>query len=324
MNSERRLLIAVVSVFVGLGVVSAQEPPKPLDGPGPNMIYRQHIGPGGPEQTMEFIATEMSFSGKPVKGAPYAADVTNETTQTLADGNHIVRRTTGAFYRDNEGRTRREQTLPEIGPWSQSTPHQRIFITDPGASVSYELNPQTHTASKGLMGKETMMITGGGDVLAMRRGGLPSAEIGAVKAQMIEHSVKVEAEGTFEVAVSQSIHPDVKTESLGKRMIEGVQAEGMRSTFTIPAAAIGNEQPIVSVSERWYSPELQTVILSKRSDPRSGETVYQLTNIRRGEQPSDLFEVPSDYTLRDNKLEMEKMFRAREKAEEAKKVQEVK
>src|SRR5437667_7670880 len=234
MNSERRLLIAVVSVFVGLGVVSAQEPPKPLDGPGPNMIYRQHIGPGGPEQTMEFIATEMSFSGKPVRGAPYAAEVTNETTQTLADGNHIVRRTTGAFYRDNEGRTRREQTLPEIGPWSQSTPHQRIFITDPGASVSYELNPQTHTASKGLMGKETMMITGGGDVLAMRRGGLPSAEIGAVKAQMIEHSVKVEAEGTFEVAVSQSIHPDVKTESLGKRMIEGVQAEGTRSTVTIP------------------------------------------------------------------------------------------
>ena len=324
MNSERRLLIAVVSVFVGLGVVSAQEPPKPLDGPGPNMIYRQHIGPGGPEQTMEFIATEMSFSGKPVKGAPYAAEVTNETTQTLADGNHIVRRTTGAFYRDSEGRTRREQTLPVIGPWSQSAPHQRIFISDPVASVSYELDPQAHTASKGLMGRDTMMITGGGDVLAMRRSGLQQAEVAAGKAHIVEQAIKVEAEGTFEMAVSQSNHPDVKSESLGKRMIEGVQAEGMRSTFTIPAAAIGNEQPIVSVSERWYSPELQTAILSKRSDPRSGETVYQLTNIRRGDQPSDLFEVPSDYTLRDNKLEMEKMFRAREKAEEAKKVQEVK
>jgi|SRR5882762_596140 len=324
MNSEHRLLIAVISVVAALGVVSAQEPPKPLDVPGPNMIYRQHIGPGGPEQTMEFIATEMSFSGKPIKGAPYAADVTNETTQTLADGNHIVRRTTGAFYRDNEGRTRREQTLPEIGPWSQSTPHQRIFISDPVTSASYELNPETHTASKGQMGKETMMITGMGDVLATHRGGLPPAEVAAGKILM-EHSIRIESgtDGTFETAVSKPNHPDVKTESLGKKMIEGVQAEGTRSTFTIPAAAIGNEQPIVSVSERWYSPELQTVILSKRSDPRSGETVYQLTNIRRGEQPSDLFDVPSDYTLRDNKLEMEKMFRAREK-EEARKAQEAK
>jgi len=324
MSREHRLLIAGVSIFVaGLSVVSAQEPPKPLDGPGPNMFYRQHIFPAGPEQTVEFIATEMAFSGKPIKGAPYAADVTNETTQTLADGNHIVRKTTGAVYRDNEGRTRREQTMPEIGPWSQSAPHQRIFISDPVASVSYELNPQTHTASKALMGKEKMMFTGGGDVL-MRRGGLQPAEVAAGKARMLERSVRVESDGTFEVAVSQTNHPDVKTESLGKRMIEGVQAEGTRSTFTIPAAAIGNEQPIVTVSERWYSPELQTVILSKRSDPRSGETVYQLTNIRRGEQPSDLFEVPSDYTLRDNKLEMEKMFHAHEMAEEGKKAPEAK
>jgi len=322
--SERRLLISVISVIAGPGVISAQEPPKPLDGPVPNMIYRQHIGPAGPEQTMEFIATEMAFSGKPVKGAPYAADVTNETTQTLADGNHIVRRTTGAFYRDNEGRTRREQTLPEIGPWSQSTAHQRIFISDPVAGASYELNPETHTASKGLMGKETMMITGGGDVL-MHRGGLPPGEVAAGKI-LVEHAIRIESgsDSTFETAVSKPNHPDVKTESLGKRMMEGVQAEGTRSTFTIPAGAIGNEQPIVSVSERWYSAELQTVILSKRNDPRTGETVYQLTNIRRGEQPLDLFDVPSDYTVRDNKLEKEMMFRAREKAEEAKKAQEAK
>jgi len=323
--SERRFLMSVISVVAGLGVLSAQEPPKLLDGPGQNVIYRQHIGPAGPEQTMEFIATEMAFSGKPVKGAPYAAEVTNETTQTLADGNHIVRRTTGAFYRDNEGRTRREQTLPEIGPWSQSTAHQRIFISDPVTGASYELSPETHTASKGQMGKETMMITGMGDVLAMRRGGLQPAEAAAGKV-LVEHSIRVETgtDGTFETAVSKPNHPDVKTESLGKRMIEGVQAEGTRSTFTIPAGAIGNELPIASVSERWYSAELQTVILSKRNDPRTGETVYQLTNIRRGEQPLDLFEVPSDYTLRDNKLEVEKMFHAREKAEEAKKAQEAK
>jgi len=34
-----------------------------------------------------------------------------------------------------------------------------------------------------------------------------------------------------------------------------------------------------------------------RTDPRFGQTVYQLSNIRRGEQPATLFEVPADYTI---------------------------
>jgi hypothetical protein len=95
---------------------------------------------------------------------------------------------------------------------------------------------------------------------------------------------------------------DVKSESLGKQTIEGVEAEGTRSTATIAAGTIGNEMPISSVTERWYSAELQTVVMSKRSDPRFGETVYRLTNIQRGEQPASLFEVPPDYTVTENEL----------------------
>ena len=96
-------------------------------------------------------------------------------------------------------------------------------------------------------------------------------------------------------------------------------AEGTRSTVTIPAGVIGNELPIQSVSERWYSPELQTIVMTKRSDPRFGETVYRLTNIQRTEQPSSLFEVPADYTMRDDMTIInEKMNRARKLADEGK------
>jgi len=91
--------------------------------------------------------------------------------------------------------------------------------------------------------------------------------------------------------------PDVKTESLGTQTIEGVQAEGRRRTFTIPAGSFGNDQPIQIVSETWYSPDLQTVILSKHSDPRMGEHAYKLTNINRSEPAKSLFEVPADYTV---------------------------
>jgi TonB family protein len=89
------------------------------------------------------------------------------------------------------------------------------------------------------------------------------------------------------------------TESLGKQMIEGVEAEGTRTTMTFPAGMMGNERPINVVSERWYSPELQTVVLTKHSDPRFGETTNRLININRSEPARTLFEVPSDYTLKE-------------------------
>ncbi len=82
-------------------------------------------------------------------------------------------------------------------------------------------------------------------------------------------------------------------------MIEGVEAEGTRTTMTIPAGEIGNERPIEIVSERWYSPELQLVVMTRHSDPRSGETTYKLTNINRTEPAKSLFEVPAGYTIKE-------------------------
>jgi hypothetical protein len=88
-------------------------------------------------------------------------------------------------------------------------------------------------------------------------------------------------------------------EELGKQNIEGVEAEGTRTTVTIPAGEIGNERAIEIVSERWYSPELQLVVMTRHSDPRSGETTYKLTNINRSEPAKSLFEVPADYTIKE-------------------------
>jgi hypothetical protein len=96
---------------------------------------------------------------------------------------------------------------------------------------------------------------------------------------------------------SWSGEAEVNQEQLGTQTIEGVAAEGTRVTFTIPAGKIGNDRPIVTVNERWYSPELQTVVLTKNSDPRMGETTYRLTNIDRSEPDPSLFQVPADYTV---------------------------
>jgi len=87
------------------------------------------------------------------------------------------------------------------------------------------------------------------------------------------------------------------TTSLGTQTIGGVTAEGTRYTRTIPAGQIGNVKPIVVVTERWYSPELQMAVMTKRSDPRSGDTVFQMTSIARTEPAASLFQVPADYTV---------------------------
>ena len=103
-------------------------------------------------------------------------------------------------------------------------------------------------------------------------------------------------------------------QDLGVRTIEGVRAQGTRTTTTIPAGAIGNVRPIEIVSERWFSPELQMPVLITRRDPRNGETTYRLTNILRGEQPDGLFTVPAGYEVKDGNLKF-KLARRRENQE---------
>lgn len=93
-----------------------------------------------------------------------------------------------------------------------------------------------------------------------------------------------------------------RTESLGKQTVEGVEAEGTRTTITIPTGQIGNDRPIEIVSERWESPELQVVVLSKHKDPRIGETTYRLTGIKREEPAKALFEVPSGFTTVEDRM----------------------
>lgn len=102
-------------------------------------------------------------------------------------------------------------------------------------------------------------------------------------------------------------NPNTRTESLGRQDIGAVEADGTKSTVTIAAGEIGNERPIEIVSERWYSPELQTVVMTRHIDPRFGETSYRLTNINRTEPARALFEVPAGYTVEEGPKPIQKM-----------------
>ena len=87
------------------------------------------------------------------------------------------------------------------------------------------------------------------------------------------------------------------TEDLGSQTMEGVLVNGVRTTHTIPAGQIGNERAITIVTEVWTSPDLKTVVYSKRSDPRMGEQTFRLTNIVHAEPSPSLFTVPADFKI---------------------------
>ena len=212
--------------------------------------------------------------GKIVKNAPYSAEAVTETSQALADGNRIAHKTTAATYRDSEGRTRRDMTLPAIGPLATGDAPSLVIINDPVANVTYHLDSKAKTARKmpglGVMG---VAFAQGPEAVEGVKAKL-AAEAGTTESRpavMIRRAAPVAVGETFQ----KEVRPP-KTEALGKQAIDGVQAEGTRTTITIPAGEIGNEREINIVNERWYSPELQTVIMSKHSDPRMGETAVQI------------------------------------------------
>ncbi|MBO0727269.1 MAG: energy transducer TonB [Blastocatellia bacterium] len=122
-----------------------------------------------------------------------------------------------------------------------------------------------------------------------------------------------------------TVKPATKTESLGKQMVEGVECEGERAVTTMPVGTIGNDRPIETVNETWYSPELKIMILSKRRDPRFGESTYSVTNVTRSEPYAELFQPPSDFKIIDGQskkqvtLDVEEIEGLRKKLEELQK-----
>jgi hypothetical protein len=238
------------------------------------------------------MRSRVPLESKQVKGGPYSADVENEHVQVLADGNRIVKRSTGRVYRDAEGRVRRED--------DRGTGVASISIVDPVAGVSYLLDPENHVAwrtptpmilkkldeVKALTEEQAVALTGA------------TSKLAAVKSKLDALTFETTS-GRVNVRRGDVAPEERRDEALDARTIEGVTAEGRRTTTIIPAGAIGNDLPIVSTSEQWTSPDLQVLVLSDRKDPRSGDSTYRLLNIRKGDPDPSLFQVPPDYTVRE-------------------------
>jgi hypothetical protein len=226
-------------------------------GPGGRMGRGEFFGPGGPQHT--------------VTGAPYSATEITTTQQVLANGNVIQNQRQTNFYRDSQGRVRTEVTItPRTGNRQGTAPTQTsktiISIHDPVAGVNRQID-------------DTNKVVHETSVRPQFRGG--AANTNPVNRRNGQRPAD----------------PNVATVDLGIQTVNGVAAHGTRITRTIPAGTIGNAQPIQSTREVWTSTDLKVDVMTKITDPRSGTTTIQMTNINRSEPDPTLFQAPAGYTV---------------------------
>jgi len=261
-------LFSLLLIFSGAAWAQETERPSEL----PRVMVLSGIGPNSEMGPTTFAYKEIMRGGEFVKGAPYTATATTESTQVLADGNRIVNKSSAFLARDSEGRTRREETMSHAGPLPLDGA-KMIFINDPTTGSEYILNQFEKTAD------------------VMKHEG---------------RAISVDQKRVLTTKVASAGSPplpkeigETKSQSLGTEVIEGLNCEHLLTTQTIPTGAIGNEQPIVVTSETWAAPELHLLVMRKHNDPRFGETIYKLTNITRGDPDPSLFTIPGNFKVID-------------------------
>jgi len=202
-----------------------------------------------------------------IEGAPFSADVVNESVETLPDGTSGRHATHGKMFRDAAGRTRSETELQS--PVAGVATRRFVTIIDPVQRLSIVLDVAGQTASVSHFPPAPAVS-------------LSNAKLAA--AQAARQSGKMRS-------------TSADAEDLGAMMMEGFSVTGTRRTR--PAEA-GAAQGKTAVTESWFSPELKVELMATTQVSQSATRTTRLTNIAPGEPDPSLFQIPVGYAVRDN------------------------
>jgi hypothetical protein len=243
-----------------------------------------------------------------ITNAPYSADGLTTVAWTLSDGTRIANKVTSRFYRDNDGRVRREQQIAGLG--------LLVTISDPIAGVTYVLDPAARTARQtrttfafrprlGVSNPSTPLVPPPSPpgpppvppAAAPRVPRTPTSTGRPLTPEEQATSKAVELDRAALLSAELFRLRNREKGNLAPKTVEGLRVTGNAATTTIAAGQIGNDRPIMITDERWESPELQILIESRHHDPRTGTVEFRLTNIQRAEPSAELFTVPAGYTI---------------------------
>ena len=283
---KKHFLAVLIVLVVAAGAAFAQTPQDNISAQyRQTQVFQQAVifnGSGSQPVVAGMIGSDGRMGLLNVPGKPFSATEVRRSVQSLANGVKIEHSDSNLLYRDDQGRTRVEQTLG-----SKSV----VVIMDPVARLVTILNSDAKTARR-------MAIPA-----TAQEGGVSVANGGVTMQWKSTTQSQATAEGHVTVALSKAIEftragiagGQHTSEDLGLQLVNGVMAQGSRNTQVIPAQSIGNDRELQVVDEHWFSTDMQMLVKSVNSDPRFGETTYQLTNIVRGGQDPTLFQVPADY-----------------------------
>jgi hypothetical protein len=199
----------------------------------------------------------------PVPGVPFSATVLVETTQTLQGVATDTRKSTANIARDSRGRIYNEFRTLMPASFPGLPPLVSAHIYDPQTRLNIFLNPARNLARQ-------------------------STFVGTPAATTTPPWERIAAN-----------NPSVTKVDLGTKTVENLLVRGVQVTRTIPAAQSSGGSVISVIDEYWYSDDLHMNILTKHTDPRTGQQTVQIQAISRAEPDPLRFEVPAGYKIVD-------------------------
>jgi hypothetical protein len=195
---------------------------------------------------------------------PYTAEYKVTHEQVLADGTTIMRETTEVKSLDSQGRRMTATTTTS----ADRAPFTHVMVYDPVART------QTFWHSPGKVARLLQLSATAAD----------------------HHCLTITRD---DVSITSAPKSQFRSENLGTQSIQGIEAHGRRYTTTIPAGAMGNDAPLVSISEIWTALAGLNglVLLDVRNDPRQRKTTRELTNLTQSDPDPATFQPPEGYEL---------------------------
>ena len=263
----RLFVLSAAFLSFAIAAISQVPGPQPSANPQPGGahagIVRRHDG-GSNGAIMQ------SLFIPPKAGAPFTLTLSSEWTRPLGNGGNWTLVNERRISRDSKGRIYQERWIlvPKGG---QVKSWMNVFqITDPELHTWFNCE----VASKVC---ELLQYT-----LTTTDAYLPPTQ----------------PSGPMPGGIGSRVHQD-----LGESSTLGILTHGFRDTATINAGAMGNDTPMISQREFWFSPELGFNLISIVDDPQSGKQTFTVKEISTGEPDQAFFDVPGDYQVVDHRYE---------------------
>jgi hypothetical protein len=200
---------------------------------------------------------------------------------------------------DAKGRTMTATTA--IPPSNDGTPTTTVHVFDPvaGTSSSWDSRTSVATVVKRASGESKGPSCW---VAVPDNGSSPPDDSSDAKGKP---APAAPTGLSVRITSAKPMPVETATKDLGIEDIQGFQAHGVRVTQTIPAGAMGNNEPIVSTKETWKmnANPIGLIVREVDDDPRTGKRTRELVKLSFGEPDPGVFRPPAGYRISSQEMQ---------------------